>query len=221
MYRKNHAFTLIELLVVIAIIAILAALIYPAADRVRSQSKTVKCLNNLRQIGQATILYAGEHDHTLPVTSHQRRQGGQSWTLTLQSYAGGTITFRCPADENGERSYTYVINDFLTPNPAGATDLDYSKLNRLESRTATFLFAEASDTYANSDHFHFAEYRGRTIPPEFFTGQIAVKRHDGAANYVFTDGHIETLRWETVQTRLKTPGDRFVDPTAEEKTNAL
>lgn len=214
-FTRQPAFTLIELLVVIAIIAVLSALIVPVLSRAMERSRAVQCLSSLRQIGLAARLYANDNEMQLPVTSHQRRKGGQSWTLSLQPYAAGRLLFRCPTDEDPARLFSYVLNDFLTPNPAGAPELDFSRLSRLERPTETFMFAEAAQTYTNSDHFHFAEYHGQGIPVEEFASQIAVKRHGGGANYLFTDAHVEALSWEQAQVLLRTPGSRFVDPTVE------
>lgn len=51
--RERSGFTIVELLVTIAIIAVLIALLFPAINVIRENSRKVQCQNNLRQIGVA------------------------------------------------------------------------------------------------------------------------------------------------------------------------
>jgi prepilin-type N-terminal cleavage/methylation domain-containing protein/prepilin-type processing-associated H-X9-DG protein len=62
----RQGFTLVELLIVIAVIAILAALLLPTLANAKSKAKRVACLSNMRQVGLAVSLYAGESIGRLP-----------------------------------------------------------------------------------------------------------------------------------------------------------
>lgn len=67
--RSRGGFTLIELLVVIAIIAILAALLLPVLNKAKEKSRAVACINHMKQLGLAAILYAGDNRDFWPLNN--------------------------------------------------------------------------------------------------------------------------------------------------------
>src|SRR5689334_12213143 len=74
MYRaQTRAFTLIELLVVIAIIAILAAILFPVFAQARDKARQATCQSNLKQMGNAWMMYAQDYDERFPVAQPYER----------------------------------------------------------------------------------------------------------------------------------------------------
>lgn len=125
---QSRGFTLVELLVVIAIIGTLVALLLPAVQRARESGRRSSCLNNVRQLGLATLQFE-ERLRRMPGSFDMLPRIGDSsettdltttWSVILlpdieqqklyDAYATGRLqhyfvqTYLCPSDGGKDRS---------------------------------------------------------------------------------------------------------------------
>jgi prepilin-type N-terminal cleavage/methylation domain-containing protein/prepilin-type processing-associated H-X9-DG protein len=73
-----RGFTLVELLVVIGIIALLVSILLPALNKARRAAMDMQCLSNLRQVAQASLIYAHDWKGVLPTNGGSGAPGDRS-----------------------------------------------------------------------------------------------------------------------------------------------
>ena len=154
----RRGFTLIELLVVIAIIAVLIALLLPAVQAAREAARRTQCVNNLKQIGLATLNFESTYGNlpgssvklavadpnadaqaAIPVVAASYLS--QLLPYLEQSNVYNTINFNMSTfntanipPSTGKHSgtnsaYTIAINAFLCPSSPGPSTINYYNAN--------------------------------------------------------------------------------------------
>jgi len=167
----KKAFTLIELLVVIAIIAILAAILFPVFAQAKAAAKQTSNLSNLKQLGTAAQIYAGDYDDNLPTdplfdfcpsdptlgVGDIDRWGNYYWPFLFQPYTKQKpATIQKPRDgfywsPNAPTSNPQELSGSraacIWPQPAQSWGLECSELNGGSCDSIKYY-----STYAYNEH---------------------------------------------------------------------
>ena len=185
--RRFGGFTLIELLVVIAIIAILAAILLPALQKAREKARQSVCMNNLKQIGLAILMYVQDYDGFLPPSATEDNEywvDPTAWipssfgysNLTLVEYKKKQTLFKCPSNPIKFIKSNYMANHYCMPARNRPTPGSYKKLSRIRRPTEIILITES-------------EHAGTYIFTETAIWKFG-SYHSGGANCLFVDTHV-------------------------------
>jgi prepilin-type N-terminal cleavage/methylation domain-containing protein/prepilin-type processing-associated H-X9-DG protein len=169
MQRKYTGFTLIELLIVIAIIALLTTILAPALGKMRAAARRSHCQGNLHAAGVGFRMYLDRNRERMPNAAQLPSEEPDlpSIAVALQQDVSSPEVFHCPADT--EENY------FETE----GTSYEYPTFLRNKQVDATFLgtrWGEAMTPVL----YDFGPFHNEPDKP-------------GAMNFLFGDGHVDSL----------------------------
>ncbi|MBI3991364.1 MAG: DUF1559 domain-containing protein [Candidatus Omnitrophica bacterium] len=203
--RRRNGFTLVELLVVIAIIAILAAMMLPTLGKAREMAMRAVCKSNMKQIGVALHLYAGDYNDIFPVWGAGSPSSSSLWLLGdggyIKHYSGRdaityTVDFEaikrwvlhCPSDKRMINSFaTYPWYSYASavgdPNPNSPT---YHLLTVKDGSDTAIVVDQSSDSDNKNDMWKY-----HSATPDNPYGSAYKNHGNDGVNALYIDGHVE------------------------------
>ncbi len=140
-FVRQGTFTLVELLVVITIISILAGLLLPALSKARDAARSLKCMNQMKQIGLGFQFYVDEYRYC--PNANATKDDGWKNGLTNNGYVPENIIlgkkadvtyFGCPSD-----------NVLFWPRAINR-NVGYAKCNYFKKPSLTFLLMDVDES---------------------------------------------------------------------------
>lgn len=199
--RAPGGFSRLELLVVTGCLAALAALCLPAlAGRTTPRSERVVCVNNLRQIGMALQMWAGDNGNAYPCTVPTSRDGTQGRAFAYEH-------FRVISNELAS------VQLLVCPSDDRTAATNFQGLFRNEA-VSYFLGTDATpelfNTFLGGDRNTSGGRSGlcgragiiviTSYPPSVWAtvGWSATNIHNGSGNVLLTDGRVEQTSSQTL-----------------------
>ena len=201
--KVQPAFTLVELLAVIAIIGILAALLLPVISQSKKRAQRIQCIGNLHQLGVGLQVVVA-NDHAYPLL-FENTNGFWIKTVTIEGLGLSqpitnyilTGVWRCPSPVLWLHPNTNRLEICYGYNSGGVVSDENADDNfGLGGRPSTQTPLKDSEVLNPSEMMAigdvFEQRPALTRESVYGLALLAYQRHQGHANVVFCDGHVES-----------------------------
>ena len=212
---------------VIFIIAVLAAIGFPVALKMRESAQTAACMSNLKQVGTAIISYALDNNSKLPALQPidpETGEQGHIWTIGLAN-AGylwdtpgkgklpcGTGVWTCPTCDFMSDAYggfgvaegTVFQYDQLAAE--GEVTGGSLRLIQIKDMSNTWLVGDVAQSPQTPNKGWYAIWNN---PADWENSHCPAGRHNGRSNVCMVDGHVESLTTIEIEERKLTQNTNY------------
>ncbi|MFA6285937.1 MAG: prepilin-type N-terminal cleavage/methylation domain-containing protein [Opitutaceae bacterium] len=186
----TRGFTLIEVMTVMLIVGVLIGILFPVLGLARAKARQAKCGANLHSISNAFDQFAADNHGYYPGVTYNTghldgrvNPNGGHWWIELKPYVGTNIKV-----EGGIEGSPFAIC------PDGLTGMN-GKLNYYFQTPRVTIGQPARIVLLGDSKSHvLSVWIGDPTGASSTTSEP--QRHRGRANYLFVDGHVESLTVE-------------------------
>ena len=228
MICKSHivkSFSLVDFLAIAACFSLLCSLFFPSVMKVRDKYHAASCINNLKQLGQSNQIYAENFNGwSVPYNQNFYSKTGVRWEQNsafreYNMWDKVGMNNLIPLDLACSEAVDKAIKKKVLPgksnkSPSISSYYSYAHVDiggkrsfravKLKGLKSPNLMANAADVW-----------NSKSVRPDTFDA-----RHFSKANFVFFDGHVESLHEASVKNNWN-PHGKSHSPWADENGQTL
>ncbi len=222
--QKTAGFTLIDLMLVIAVLVILGVILIPKIGVSTTRSPRITCTSNLKEVGVAFRIWAGDHQDTFPQTVSVTNGGAMEAVLSgnvaamfqvMSNELNTPKILFCPTDKKRVQAIT-----FDQKSPSGGWHDSVSFLGN--TNLSYFVGLDAKDTspdmfLSGDDNFLIGgNYKGDVGGSPVSSGVLLLTtnspvawseaRHEKQGNIGLADGSVQGFSSRALRSALKERG---------------